>query len=142
MDTSQKLLIDTLKKHGYSASKSRLAVFSVLLHQEPLSMSEIVHKLSGIVDRATVYRTIELFEKVNVVQRLHIGWKYKIELTDQFHEHHHHIICQNCAKLIAIDGDSHIEKDIADLAKKYSFSITSHQLEIKGICKTCQLLDV
>jgi len=142
MDTAKNLFISTLKKHKLSASKARLEVFNALLHQEPLAMSEIVTKLSGKVDRATVYRTIDILEKITVVQRLQIGWKYKIELTDSFHEHHHHIICQKCGTLVAIDGDSHIEQDISDLAKKFGFSITSHQLEIKGICKSCKLLEV
>lgn len=135
-DTHQQLS-QQLKLAGYSTTVPRKLVFDALLHQDPMQMSDIVHKLIGHVDRASVYRTIDLFESLNIVQRLHSGWKYKIELTDTFHDHHHHISCQLCGKVVDIQGDSYIENDIAQLAVTYGFKPISHQLEILGICKTC-----
>lgn len=142
MDTQISLFIATLKKHGSSTSKARLAVFKALLHQEPLTMAELVAKLHGIVDRASVYRNIELFESIGIVQRLQIGWKYKMELSDKFHDHHHHMSCRICGALFSIEGNSRIEQDIASIAQDQGFIIETHQLEIQGICSTCQRIVV
>lgn len=138
MTDSYLLLSQHLRRAGYSTTAPRKHVFDALLHQEPMQMSALIQKLAGNVDRASVYRTIDLFEALNIVQRLTIGWKYKIELSDSFHEHHHHMSCNKCGVLISIDGDSHIEQDIADIAYKHGFALSSHQLEIQGICNNCQ----
>jgi Fur family transcriptional regulator, ferric uptake regulator len=138
MQSVHALLEQQLKHAGHSITKQRMLVFDALYGQEPLFMQEIISTLAKTVDRASVYRTIDLFEKLGIVQRLSIGWKYKFELSDTFHEHHHHMTCKACGKLIPLDGDSHIENDIADLARKHSFVITSHQLEITGLCAACQ----
>lgn len=138
MNAALILLQKQLKKAGYSSTKQRIQVFTALYGQEPLFMHEVIEKLAHSIDRASVYRTIDVFEKLGIVQRLSVGWKYKLELSDSFHEHHHHMTCKACGKLLPLDGDSHIEKDIADLARKHSFLITSHQLEITGLCAACQ----
>ena len=137
MNSLHQLLKVRLKMAGYSNTKTRRLVFDALLNQEPQTMHEITTTLAASVDRASTYRTIDLFEKLGIVQKLHIGWKYKIELTDAFHDHHHHMTCLGCGSLTALDGDSHIENDIEDLAKKHNFTITLHQLEISGYCSNC-----
>ena len=137
MNSLHQLLKVRLKKAGYSNTKTRRLVFDTLANQEPQTMHDITHKLATTVDRASTYRTIDLFEKLGIVQKLHIGWKYKIELTDAFHDHHHHMSCLKCGSLTSLDGDSHIEKDIEELAKQHGFTITLHQLEISGYCSNC-----
>lgn len=130
-------LSEQLRNAGYSTTTVRVAVFDALLNQEPMTMHSLINKLQADVDRASVYRTIDLFESLDIVQRLQIGWKYKVELSDAYHEHHHHISCRDCGNVTSIKGDSHIEKAIHDLAMMYGYSSTAHQLEIQGICKNC-----
>jgi Fe2+ or Zn2+ uptake regulation protein len=79
-----------------------------------------------------------MFEQVGIVQRVYVGWKYKIELTDIFSHHHHHISCLGCHKLIAIKEDEQIEKLIQELATAHQVVAISHQLEVQGYCTTCQ----
>ncbi len=137
MDNVHATLIKQLNSNNFSITKTRLAVFDALINKEPLAMKDLVLNLAKITDRASVYRTVDLYEKLGIVQRLNIGWKYKIELSDKYQEHHHHISCSICGLLISTDGDSHIEQDINELAKKHGFKILSHQLEIQGVCSNC-----
>ena len=81
---------------------------------------------------------MRIFEQTGIAQRVYIGWKYKVELTDIFTHHHHHISCLSCHKLIAISEDAEIEELIQGLAKKHQVAITGHQLEVQGYCKDCQ----
>lgn len=127
-----------LKQHGHSVTKVRQDVFNALVDSGPLSMSQLTNKVHARVDRASVYRTIELFERLGIVNRLQIGWKYKLELSDLFTDHHHHATCMQCGKVISFEESSAFDQEIHKLAKELQFNTTSHSLEIRGICQTCQ----
>lgn len=125
-----------LKQAGQSVTAARLTVFEALLGQEPMPMHQLV-KRAGEVDRASVYRAVALFERLGIVQRLHTGWKYKIELTDKFSAHHHHLTCLRCGRTIAMN-EAELERVISDLARAHNFHPTAHQIEIQGLCADCQ----
>lgn len=127
-----------LKNRGYSLTKPRLVVFDKLLGQEPLTMSDLIIRIDKQVDRASVYRAIQVFEDTGIVQRLYTGWKYKIELTDSFAAHHHHLTCSKCGQIIPINEHG-VEDFIQQLASQYKFQLQSHQLEVQGLCQKCSL---
>lgn len=127
----------TLKTAGYSLTKTRQMVFTALQDKEPQTMAEVVAACTGLADRASVYRTIALFERLGIVQRLQIGWKYKLELSDAFHHHHHHLTCRRCGKTIPLPEDAQLEKRLEDLAVTQNFAMHGHQLEIQGLCQNC-----
>lgn len=131
------LLQKVLKNKGYSITEPRKLVFSLLWGKEPLSMRELSELSKGFMDRASLYRTVSLFEGLGLVQRIYIGWKYKIELSDTFTHHHHHISCLKCGKIVAVTEEDEIEMLIDNLAKRHGFTHPSHQLEIRGYCSSC-----
>ncbi|HVO86185.1 MAG TPA: Fur family transcriptional regulator [Candidatus Binatia bacterium] len=126
-----------LRADGASLTKTRKIVFDALLNQEPQSLNALIERLSGSVDRATVYRTIELFERLGIVHRLNIGWKYKIELSDVFQGHHHHFYCTNCGKTHSLPASPMLETMIDSMAAKDGFAPRGHQLEVYGLCANC-----
>jgi len=127
-----------LKKNGSSLTKTRRVVFDLLLDQEPQSMQVLAQRAVDKVDRATVYRTVELFEELGIVHRLNIGWKYKIELSDIFQGHHHHFYCTNCGKTYTLPANAMLETMINSVAAKESFAPRGHTLETYGLCANCQ----
>lgn len=127
-----------LKENGVSLTTPRKAVFDLLLDQEPQSMQVLAKRADGKVDRATIYRTIELFEKLGITRRLNIGWKYKIELSDVFHAHHHHFYCTNCGRTYPLPANPMMETMIDSIVSREGFSPRGHQLEIYGLCLACQ----
>lgn len=129
----------TLRQYGKSITKPRETVFKAFLKSNhPLAVSEIVGELSDKVDRASVYRIIELFEKLGILQRLQLGWKYKLELSDIFSPHHHHLVCNNCGKIIPLEEDPLLEKYLAEIANMQNFSEIRHHLELSGTCPDCK----
>jgi Fur family transcriptional regulator, ferric uptake regulator len=124
-----------LKEQRQSVTKTRLAVFKALLDQEPLSMHQLVDRVAD-ADRASVYRTIDLFERLGIVQRLNTGWKYKIELSDKFAAHHHHLTCTHCGATIPMN-EQELEAVIDKLARAHGFQPMAHQIEIQGLCGVC-----
>ncbi len=131
-----------LKKEGYSLTKPRKLVFDLLLNQEPQSMQVLTQRAIGKIDRATVYRTVELFERLGIVRRLNVGWKYKIELSDIFTGHHHHMYCTNCGRMFDLPDSPMLETMIDSVVAKTEFSPRGHQLEIYGLCASCQRLAI
>lgn len=127
-----------LKKNGASLTKPRRVVFDLLLNQEPQSMQVLVGRAEGRLDRATVYRTIELFERLGIVHRLNIGWKYKIELSDIFQTHHHHFYCTNCGNSYDLPSNTMLETMIDSVVSKEGFAPRGHQLEVYGLCPNCK----
>ena len=135
----QSLVTKILRDNKYSVTKARLLVFRLLVSAAgPQSISQLIRSSKETVDRVSVYRTIELYEKLGIVQRINIGWKYKLELSDIFLEHHHHISCINCGRVFAIEEEAGVEKLIEKLGESSGFILTSHQLELQGYCSKCQ----
>ncbi len=126
-----------LKAGGASLTQPRKIIFDLMLNQGPQSMQVLVRRAKDKVDRATVYRTIELFERLGIVRRLNIGWKYKIELTDAFSGHHHHMYCTNCGRVFDLPDNPMLETMIDTVAAKSGFSPRGHQLEVYGLCANC-----
>jgi len=126
-----------LKQNGHFITKPRLRLFTILQKRPALTMQELIPLLSQH-DQVTVYRNIDLFEELGIVNRLRLGWNTKIELSDMFMHHHHHFTCTNCQKIYDLPDNSVIEKEIAKLASSKNFKATDHQLEIRGLCQNCQ----
>lgn len=137
MDKPLETLTATLKSHGYSVTKSRKAVFAALLDREPQSIAELTKTIGNAIDRASIYRTLELFESLNIVERLPIGWKHKFELSDTFATHHHHATCIRCGKTVPFEESDAIKHELEKQAATIGFQETNHQLEIRGICNIC-----
>ena len=127
-----------LKRGGYSLTEPRRLVFTALQEDGALSMQELYTKLKRDVNRTTVYRVIEVFEKMHIAQRVSKGWKYKLELTDEFTPHHHHFTCTNCHKNISFDEPDLLDVMLKDVSKRNGFIISNHTLEIEGLCSDCR----
>lgn len=133
-----KTLKALLKRNRASLTKPRKLVFDLLLNQKPQTMQVLVGRGRDKIDRATVYRTLMLFEKLGVVHRLNIGWKYKYELSDVFQGHHHHFHCTNCGTTFSLEPNPMLETMIDTVAAKSEFSPRGHQLEVYGLCADCR----
>ena len=131
-----------LKAAGYSLTEPRRLVFAALQYDAPLSMQELYTRLQNKVNRTTVYRVIELFEELHIAQRVAKGWKYKLELTDEFIPHHHHFTCSKCNKTISFDEPEGLDDMLDTIASHNGFTASSHTLEIEGICSSCTALSL
>lgn len=126
-----------LTDNGHHVTKAREVTFELLQSPEPQSMKVILSKATGKVDRVSVYRNIDLFEKLGIAKRIYVGWKYSIELTDQFMPHHHHLTCLTCGRIIDIQDEQHINSFIDSVSESFGFTPVGHQFEVDGYCKSC-----
>lgn len=127
-----------IKNNGYRVTAARANTFRLLISPEPQTVGEILARAKGVVDRVSVYRNLKLFEKLGIVHRIYIGWKYKLELSEKFMTHHHHLSCLDCGKIIDIDVERDIGKLVENIAGELGFTPRRHQFEVDGYCKECK----
>jgi len=136
MTQQAKVFRDLLKSNRYFATKPRLRLFALLQKYNELTINELIAHLHRH-DQATVYRNIKVFESLGIINRLRLGWNSKLELSDIFQHHHHHLSCMRCNKIIILPENPAIEHAIAHLSQQQQFQPLDHQLEIRGICYGC-----
>jgi len=131
----QEEIKNALKSQGFTATKTRMAILGALLKMQPVGIQALIAALPD-VDRATVYRTIDLFVDLNIAKKVYTGFKYSVELSDSFQEHHHHLTCLRCNTVIDVRTPE-IEFAIDQVASNNGFRPVRHDLEIAGYCANC-----
>ncbi len=128
-----------LKERGIKTTKGRLCVLEILASSEDsISADNIYEKTleKGItIDLSTVYRTLELFQEKNIVDKYDLDeGKYNYKLKKNGHQHI--IKCDKCHCEIKVDCPMN---QIGELIKsKTGFTVTEHELYLKGVCNKCK----
>lgn len=126
-----------LKAHTVSLTSVRRLIFETLLEADtPLKNGEIARRTPA-VDRASVYRTLELFGKLGITETIIRGWTPFTELAEPFKAHHHHITCDQCGRVVEIENNT-LEDVLALIAGRHNFTLSKHTVELSGVCSDCQ----
>ena len=138
------------KGYGYRLTAPREAILTVLSKtSDHLSAEEIyieVHKTYPAIGLTTIYRTLDLLEEIGFILKMDFGDKrarYELAEGLQGKQHHHHLLCTNCGKIIDYTDFAKEEKEMLDqteegLSKKFNFKITNHLIQFYGLCEMCQ----
>lgn len=122
---------------GLRLTAPRRIIFDALRRSD---VPQSIVQLSAVcptIDKASIYRTIALFDKHSITQRVPRGWKFLYELAVPFAPHHHHLICTQCGGLTNIESEQ-LETMITDITDEHQFIPTRHHFEITGICNNCK----
>jgi Fur family ferric uptake transcriptional regulator len=126
-----------LSEAGYRSGGSRRKVVELLGEQTcAITPLEADSRLEG-VGRATVYRAIEQLEDLGLIQRIDVGGESTAyEKVDPRGHHHHHLVCNRCGRVIPFE-DEDLETAIHSISARDDFQIESHDITLRGICRTC-----
>ena len=102
-------------------------------HRDAEDIYNSLRKRQTNVSRATVYRTIDILVKNNLVRRLDLGdgrsrFENKIGIA-----HHDHIVCLDCRKIVEFMNEE-IEEMQEQVAKEMGFEIVRHVHQLFGRC--------
>ena len=89
--------VNILKNNDLSITLPRKLVFEALYSFGLQTMRQLIERCKDS-DRASIYRTVSILESIGVINRIPQGFKYKIELSEEFLPHHHHIVCSGCGR--------------------------------------------
>lgn len=130
-----------IKDNGLKYTKQREILLKTLYnssyHFTPESLNmHIKEKYPDLnIGIATIYRTLNLLENARMVTSISFGSQgKKFELANK--PHHDHIICKSCGKIVEF-ADQEIENKQLEIAQKNGFTLTSHLMQLYGICEKC-----
>ena len=116
-------------------------VVSILQNtNQPLSVRQIMENLQEIsisANKTTIYRIIKkLIDKKEITEIvINNGIKY-YELNNKAHDH---LICNECHAIFCIDIKNVLPASkMKRLPSGKTFKMKTHQLNIYGICQTCE----
>jgi len=139
-DREQSIVEQHLRKSGFRWTNQRaLIVRTALETHEHFTAEELLDRCRRVdpkVSRATVYRTLTVLEEAGFVEGLETGdggRKFEHVLG---HEHHDHMVCLRCGKIIEFRDDE-LERRQELAAAREGFSIQRHSLRIYGHCRDC-----
>lgn len=131
---------DELKQAGLKATRPRLMILQLLEDAEErhLTAEGVYRSLLDAgeeVGLATVYRVLTQFEQAGLVKRHHFdGERAFFELDED--KHHDHMVCMRCGRVEEFVNDE-IERLQKEVATAHNFKLTSHRMELYGLCADC-----
>lgn len=125
-----------LGEAGFRAGAARLKVIELLGGEScAITALEIDRRLPS-VGRASVYRTLEQLEQLELVHRVDVGGEVVAFERSDPGGHHHHMVCVRCGRLVPF-SDPGLERAIEGIGARAEFEITAHDVLLRGICPRC-----
>jgi len=134
-------LNDYMAKHGLRSTEQRRLVTEMFFAtEEHLSIEDLLDRVrieEPKIGYATVYRTLKLLKDCGLAFERHFGdgvSRYEVAWAN---EHHDHMICVECEKIVEFE-DPDIEELQHDVAARLGFTLVRHKLELYGMCADCR----
>ena len=124
-------------------TSGRRAIVDLLVSAgHPVSIGDIAERLPGL-PRSSAYRHLTDLHAAGLVRRVTASDEFtRFELAEDLTEHHHHLLCMNCGKVIDVTLPATFEQQaaeaIGELADAEGFQAHSHRLDVLGLCAACR----
>ncbi|MEQ8762568.1 MAG: Fur family transcriptional regulator [Planctomycetota bacterium] len=137
--------IQTVKKYlrskGFKVTPQRESIvetiFATHAHFSADDLFDMMREDGSQVSKATIYRTLSLLTEGGFLETLRIGEDQKYYEHVLGHEHHDHLICLGCQKIVEF-YDQKIEDRQELIIEKHGFVAVRHTHRIYGYCPECQ----
>jgi Fur family ferric uptake transcriptional regulator len=138
----RRALLAELASRGIRLTAQRRAIVEVVQeakeHLDAGSLLELARGREPNIDRATVYRTIDLLKKLRLIDELDLmhleGEKHYYEVKTK--RDHVHLACFRCGRIEEFSSPL-FEGLKAELSKLAGFTIRVTRLEVGGNCRAC-----
>jgi Fur family ferric uptake transcriptional regulator len=135
-------LLNEVESKGVRLTAQRRALIETIqdatTHLDAASLLEKARQRDSRIDRATVYRTIELLKRLGLIDELDLmhlnGEKHYYEVRTQ--KDHLHLACFGCGKVEEFATPT-FERLKREIAKENEFEIQVMRLEVGGLCSAC-----
>ena len=141
MTEEQEVFLQHIQKQGLKRTGQRDLILDVFLRTEGHVSGEDLYRLvqaqDPTVGQTTVYRTLRLLTDAGLAREVRFGDGRAHYEHNYKHEHHDHMICSECGKIIEFYSPE-LEAIQDAMAAKHRFELTSHLLRMIGICADCR----
>ncbi len=141
----KQVFLEHIQKAGLRRTAQRDLILDIFLKTEEHLSSEdlywLIQKEDDSIGHTTVYRTLKLLTDAGLAREVRFGDGKTYYEHHYDHEHHDHIICTECGKVVEFFSPE-IETLQVEMAEKFGFKLTHHSLRILGLCENCQKKDL
>jgi len=141
MTEEQEVFLNHIQKKGLKRTTQRDLILDVFLRTERHLSNEDLYRLvqeeDASVGQTTVYRTLKLLTEAGLAREVRFGDGRTHYEHNYKHEHHDHMICSECGKIIEFYS-AELEALQDAMAAKHRFEISQHLLRIIGVCAECR----
>lgn len=131
---------EALREKGYRLTPQRSLILDILHHaNKHITAEEILNEVRARypkVNKSTVYRTLELLERLGLVDETDLGGD-RLCYHHVEKGHHHHLVCRKCGRVFDVEEEI-IDPLKKSLIEKYGFVPDIRHLAIHGYCLTCR----
>ncbi|MFV1974191.1 MAG: Fur family transcriptional regulator [Candidatus Scalindua sp.] len=140
MNDVEKVFRDYVQSKGLKFTPERQAILNHVFechgHFEAEELLIDMRKSNKRVSKATIYRTLALLVNSGLLREVIFGEKHAHYEHVYGHEHHEHLVCIGCGKIIEFT-DERIEKFQEEICIANKFKAESHKFQIMGYCVDC-----
>ena len=133
-------MVGKLGRQGYRLTPQRLMILSAIENSNNhISAEEIYAQVIAKypnVNISTVYRTLELLKRLNLITETDFG-EGRVRYHPAEKGRHHHLVCQECQATIDLDK-SLLAALKNTLVQEYNFIPDLRHLAILGRCVQCR----
>jgi Fur family ferric uptake transcriptional regulator len=132
-----------LRRVDQRYTPGRRAIVELLVSVgRPVSIGDIADGLPEL-PRSSAYRHLVDLESAGLVRRVAAGDEFaRFELAEDLTEHHHHLVCIECGKVVDVtlsaEFESNVSRTVDELAVREGFEPHSHRLDVLGLCASCR----
>ena len=132
-----------LEKNLSITSPRKLIIEEIIKNSNPISIESLQKRLEGKVALSTLYRALNDLKSAEIIKEFTTTDSITMfELISLGEEHHHHLFCTSCGKIIDIDLSKKFEKnvdaEVVKIEKNFNYKTTEHTLELLGLCSKCK----
>ena len=132
--------LEFIQNKGLKTTRQRSTIVQVFFRMRGhISVEELLRQVKRVnpkIGYATVYRTLHLLVESGIVEERRFGdGLARYEGRNEV-EHHDHMICTKCGRIIEFKEDR-LEKYQIQIAASRGFHMLRHKMEIYGICADC-----
>jgi Fe2+ or Zn2+ uptake regulation protein len=135
----RRTVFKTLRDLGIRLTPQRILILDILRKGNThMGVEEVYSKARTAfpyIDIATVYRTLNLMKKIDVVTEVAIGERLHFELTHPDRKHNH-MVCTCCGKAFNLPPE-YLERFGEQIHRDFSFEPDVRNFTIKGKCSLC-----
>lgn len=140
MTEEQEVFLEHIQKRGLKRTAQRDLILDIFLRTEEHLSSEDLYRLvkqeDPSIGQTTVYRTLKLLSEAGLAREVRFGDGVTHYEHSYKHQHHDHMICSGCGKIIEFYS-AELEAIQDAMAAKHRFEVQQHLLRIIGLCADC-----
>lgn len=137
----KEIFLKHVQKYGLRRTGQRDLILEVFLrtseHLSSEDLYDLVKKQDPSVGQTTVYRTLKLLTEAGLAREVRFGDGRTHYEHHYNREHHDHMICTECGKVVEFFSEE-LEAMQDEIAAKYNFILTQHSMRLLGLCEDCQ----